>query len=70
MCNHIHIFIKVKAHIPVSKIIGTLKGYTSYMLRKKYSECRYAKHLWTNSYFCESIGKINEKTIRKYIRNQ
>ena len=70
MPDHIHIFIKVKASVAVSKIIGILKGYISFMLRKKYSKCRYAAHLWTCSYFCESIGKVNEKTIRKYIQNQ
>ena len=30
MSDHIHIFIKTKASISVSKIIGILKGYSSY----------------------------------------
>jgi len=26
--------------------------------------------LWTNSYYCESVGHISEDTIKKYIEDQ
>ena len=56
--------------LDISKIVNVLKGYSSYALRKKYKTLAVCKSLWTNSYFCESIGHINQATIIKYIENQ
>jgi putative transposase len=70
MPDHIHLFIKASPSIPVIKIIKHLKGYSSKILRAEFSELCKMRSLWTPSYFCESIGNINEKTIIKYINNQ
>ncbi|MCK4264763.1 transposase [Candidatus Babeliales bacterium] len=26
--------------------------------------------LWTRSYYIDSVGKLNENTIKKYVQNQ
>ena len=36
-------------------------------IRKKYF---WGGHLWTQSFFVETIGNANEETIRKYVQNQ
>ncbi len=70
MPDHIHLFLKCSPQQTVSDIIHRLKGYTSRMLRKEFIWLRNMRSMWTRSYYCESIGHISEKTIKKYIRDQ
>lgn len=70
MPDHVHLFIQSTPLISVSFILKQLKGFSSHELRKSFIELRRYKHLWTNSYYCETIGHINQDTIIKYIKNQ
>jgi putative transposase len=71
MPDHIHLFIKCKPTQTISHIVQQLKGYSSYILRKKYSKYKKLyKHLWASSYYCESVGHISEQTVKKYIEDQ
>ena len=69
--DHIHIFLKGTPTIPIHLIVKNLKGKSSRILR---TEFPYLKRrlpcLWTRSYYCETIGCINEETIKRYIENQ
>ncbi len=71
MPDHIHIFLKGNPTIPIHLIVKNLKGKSSRILRMEFP---YLKKrlpcLWTRSYYCETIGCINEETIKKYIENQ
>lgn len=71
MPDHIHIFLKGNPTIPIHLIVKNLKGKSSSVLRQEFP---YLKKrlpcLWTRSYYCETIGRINEETIKKYIENQ
>lgn len=71
MPDHIHIFIKLKQnHISIPSMVQMLKGYTSYVLRRKYLWMKNYKALWSPGYFLETVGNMSEKTIKKYIDNQ
>jgi len=70
MPDHIHIFMKCNPNQHISKIIGQLKGYSSYKLRSKYTKYRKYKSFWAPSYYCESVGHISEETVKKYIEKQ
>lgn len=70
MPDHIHIFLCSNPKFSISYIVKILKGYTSYYLRKEFLILKKYKSLWTPSYYCETIGHINEKTIIKYINDQ
>lgn len=71
MPDHIHIFIKGAPTIPIHLIVKNLKGKSSRMLRDEFPQLRRRLPcLWTRSYYCETIGCINEETIKKYIENQ
>lgn len=71
MPDHVHIFIKATTVDAPVYIISQLKGFTSRTLRKEYVELRKRiPTLWTRSYYCESVGHISEKTIKKYIEKQ
>ncbi len=70
MPDHLHIFLTAPPKITVSYILNQLKGYSSFMLRKLFPSLKRYKSLWTNSYYCESIGLISEKTVKRYIEMQ
>ena len=71
MPDHIHIFLKGTPTIPIHLIVKNLKGKSSRILRTEFPHLkRRLPCLWTRSYYCETIGCINEETIKKYIENQ
>ena len=71
MPDHIHIFIKAKPTLAPHYIVQQLKGYTSRILRKEFKTLRTRlPSLWTRSYYCESVGHISEKVVKKYIEDQ
>ena len=70
MIDHIHLFVKANTNITISFIVQQLKGYSSYVIRKKFVKLKTYKSLWTHSYFVETIGSTNEEAIKKYIENQ
>ena len=71
MPDHIHIFLTGTPTIPIHLIVKNLKGKSSRVLRSEFPYLRRRLPcLWTRSYYCETIGCINEETIKKYIENQ
>lgn len=71
MPDHIHIFINGNPTIPIHLIVKNLKGKSSRILMDEFPQLRRRLPcLWTRSYYCETIGCINEETIKKYIENQ
>lgn len=71
MPDHIHIFIKATTVDAPVYIVSQLKGYSSNMLRKEFPILKTKlPTLWTRSYYCETIGHISEKKIKKYIEDQ
>ena len=71
MPDHVHIFLKGTPTIPIHLIVRNLKGKSSHILREEFLFLRTKlPNLWTRSYYCETIGCINEETIKKYIKEQ
>lgn len=71
MPDHIHIFLKGTPTIPIHLIVKNLKGKSSRILRTEFPHLkRRLPCLWTRSYYCETIGCINEETIKRYIEDQ
>ena len=71
MPDLVHIFIKCKPTDAVAYIVAQLKGHTSHELKKMFPSLRKRlPNLWTRSYYAESVGVINEESIKKYIENQ
>lgn len=69
--DHVHLFVRSKPIHAPHFIVGQLKGYTSRILRKEFNKLRSRiPTLWTRSYYIDSVGKLNEYTIRKYIQQQ
>lgn len=69
--DHVHLFVKTKPIHSPQFVIGQLKGYTSRILRIEFPKLKSRlPTLWTRSYYIDSVGKLNEHTIRKYVQEQ
>ena len=71
MPEHVHIFVKAKPIHSPQYLVGQLKGYSSRILRQEFPKLRSRlPTLWTRSYCIDSVGPLNEYTIKKYIQNR
>jgi len=71
MPDHVHLFVRTKPIHAPQFVVGQFKGYTSRILRQEFQTLRSRlPTLWTRSYYADSVGKLNEYTIRKYIEEQ
>lgn len=71
--NHVHLLINFPPHVQLSKLVNSLKGVSSRLLRKQFPEIekRYWKDvLWSRSYFAASVGGAPLSILRQYIEQQ
>jgi len=71
--DHVHILIQIKPSESVAEVVHILKGGTSRVIRKEFPELEeflWGDSFWADGYFAESVGKVDEEVIRKYIKTQ
>ncbi len=71
--DHIHLHISSPPELSPSKICQYVKGRSSRLIQQEFSHLReryWGKHLWARGYFCATVGKVTEKMIKAYIRDQ
>lgn len=73
--DHIHLLVKSEPKISILSIIRKLKQGTMYQLwqqHERYLKRYYWKErtLWSDGYFCSTIGNISKDIAIEHIRNQ
>jgi len=72
--DHVHLLVNYPPKVAVSKLVNSLKGASSYLIRKKgYPSIRnklWGNALWSPSYFAGSCGGGPITIIRQYIEQQ
>ncbi|WP_394698049.1 IS200/IS605 family transposase [uncultured Methanolobus sp.] len=73
--DHIHLLIKSEPKYSILSIIRRLKQESTYRLwEQKESHLRHyywgERTLWSDGYFCSTIGNVSKETVLEYIRNQ
>ena len=70
--DHVHMYVSIPPKESVAKMVGRIKGKSALMLFDKYPQYRerYDRHFWARGYYCETVGNVNEETIKKYIAEQ
>lgn len=71
--DHVHLLIHYPPKLALSKLVNSLKGVSSRLLRKHVKEVHryYWKNvLWSPSYFAGSCGGAPIAIIKEYIQNQ
>ena len=71
--DHVHCFVSAPPKMSVSEIVRWMKGYTGLHLFRQFPALRrslWGGHLWSPSYFVETVGSTSEENIRRYIQQQ
>ena len=71
--NHVHLLVNYPPQIQLSKLVNSLKGVSSRMLRQRMPSIasRYYKDvLWSPSYFAASCGGAPLSVIKQYVEQQ
>ena len=71
--DHIHCFVTAPPKLSITFIVKHLKGTSAMRLFREFPELRKSLrkgHIWSGTYFVETIGSSSEENIRKYIDSQ
>ena len=71
MPDHVHILLEIAPQYGIHKAVKFIKGKTSRILREEFPWLRSRiPTLWTNSYFCSTVGGAPLAVIKQYTENQ
>src|SRR5476649_1984807 len=69
--DHVHLLVNYPPKVAISKLVNSLKGFSSHLIRKKnYPSIQkklWGGALWSPSYFSGSCGGAPIEIIRQYI---
>lgn len=72
--DHVHLLVHYPPTVQVSRLVNSLKGVSSRMIRKEHwghvSRFLWKDALWSPSYFASSAGGAPLSVVREYILNQ
>lgn len=72
--DHVHLLVEYPATVALSRLVNSLKGVSSRMLRaREFPEVQrrlWGGHLWSPSYFAVSCGGAPIEIVRQYIEDQ
>lgn len=71
--DHVHLLVMYPPKLSISKLVNSLKGVSSRLLRKDFPQLEksyWKGGLWSPSYFAASCGGAPISIIRQYIEQQ
>ena len=72
--DHVHLLVNYPPKVSISKLVNSLKGVSSRMIRQKnypsICEKLWGRALWSTSYFAGSCGGAPITIVRQYIEQQ
>lgn len=72
--DHVHLLVNYPSKVSISKLVNSLKGVSSRMIRKKnypsVTQYLWGGALWSPSYFAGSCGGAPISIIKQYIEQQ
>lgn len=71
MSDHVHVVVEVPPEMGPSKVVGLLKGGSSYEMFRSHPNFRFRYprgHFWGRGYFYRSVSDVSEETVRRYVR--
>ena len=71
MADHVHLILENNPKVPITRIVGLIKGYSSKILRDEFPHLKSRLPcLWTRSKFISSVGSLSLKVVKEYIEDQ
>lgn len=66
--DHVHCLLSLKANQSLSDALGLIKGESSYWINKNH--LTEEKFSWQSEFYAASVGTVQLKNLREYIKNQ
>ena len=71
MPDHVHLLISCDPQFGIHRVVKQLKGHSASVLRKEFPHLKSTMpSMWTNSYFCSTVGSVSLEVVKQYIENQ
>ena len=71
MPDYVHMLVSAPPHVSPAQVVHRVKGVTSRLMRAEFPELkRRVPTLWTNSYFCSTVGGARLAVVQEYIQDQ
>jgi putative transposase len=71
MPDHVHLLVGCDPQFGIHRLVKLLKGHSSHALRSEFPTLKKRlPSLWTNSYFCATVGGVTLETLKRYVENQ
>ena len=71
MPDHVHLLLEVAPQFGIHKAVKAIKGKSSRILRMEFPWLKSRlPTLWTNSYFCATVGGAPLSIVKQYIESQ
>jgi putative transposase len=71
MPDHVYLLCEVDPQFGIAKFVRLVKGRSSHALRSEFPKLkRRLPTLWTNSWFCSTVGGAPLAIVKQYIENQ
>ena len=71
--DHIHVILQLDTRTSVAWAVQMFKGGSSKKIREEFPELEeflWGDSLWSDGYFAETVGRVDEEVIKRYVRNQ
>lgn len=69
--DHVHLLISCDPQYGIHKVVKGLKGFSARVLRENFPHLKSSMpSMWTNSYFCATVGSVSLDVVKQYIENQ
>jgi len=71
LLDHVHLLCEVDPQFGIAKFVRLVKGRSSRLLRQEFPKLKSRlPTLWTNSWFCSTVGGAPLAVIKQYIEQQ
>jgi len=70
MPDHVHLSLSAPPRYSPAHLAGKFKGASGSRIAAHFPEVKQRGKVWTNSYFCASLGSVSTELIRRYIESQ
>jgi putative transposase len=69
--DYVHLLVGCDPQFGIHRLVKSIKGASSHQLRQEFPHLKQKlPSLWTNSYFCGSVGGVTLETIKRYVESQ
>ena len=71
--DHVHLYVAIPPKLSISDVVVYIKGKSALMVYNRHPEVKAGwgeRHLWARGYYVETVGKVDEETIKRYISEQ